>query len=57
MQAEPITLFALCLAGLALAVGLAPTQVREPLVHGVGALGALGLAFVMYTLGTQTRQI
>lgn len=42
---------------VAIALGVAPSQVREPLVHGVGALGALGLAFVMYLLGTKTMEI
>lgn len=40
-----------------IAVGLFPTQVHEPLVHGLAALAALGLGFVIYLLGTKTRDI
>jgi signal transduction histidine kinase len=41
----------------AIALGLVSTQIDEPLVHGVGALSALGLAFVVYLLGAKTKEI
>jgi len=42
---------------VAIALGLVSTLVPEPLVHGVGTLGALGLAFVIYLLGTKTKDV
>jgi signal transduction histidine kinase len=41
----------------AIALGLVSTQINEPLVHGVGALAALGLAFVVYMLGAKTKEV
>ena len=41
----------------AIAAGIVSSEVTEPLVHGVGALAALGLAFVIYLLGTKEVQI
>ena len=42
---------------VAIAVGIVSTRVSEPLVHGLGALAALGFAFVVYLLGTKTRDV
>lgn len=42
---------------LAIAARWVSTRVDEPLVHGIGALSALGLAFVVYLLGTKTMEI
>jgi signal transduction histidine kinase len=42
---------------VAIATGVVSSQVDEPLVHGVGALAALGLAFVVYLLGTKTMAV
>lgn len=42
---------------VAIALGLVSTLVPEPLVHGVGTLAALGLAFVIYLLGTKTKEV
>jgi signal transduction histidine kinase len=41
----------------AIALGLVPSQIHEPLVHGLGVLAALGLAFVIYLLGTKTIDV
>src|SRR5437868_2667432 len=42
---------------LAIAVHVAPTVVSQPLVHGLGALSALGLMFVIRLLGTKTAEV
>src|ERR1039457_7150468 len=42
---------AMILGPLAIALHLAPTLIREPLVHGVAALGLLGALFVIGLLG------
>jgi signal transduction histidine kinase len=42
---------------VAIAAGLVSSQVDEPLIHGVGVLAALGLAFVVYLLGTKTADV
>ncbi len=39
---------------LAIAVGLSPTLVSQPLVHGLAALAAMGLAFTIALLGRST---
>jgi diguanylate cyclase (GGDEF)-like protein len=45
------------LAGqLAIAINLVPTYVRAPYVHGLAALGILGMAFVLRLLGTKTAE-
>ena len=40
---------------LAIALGWSPTLVSEPLVHGLAALAAMGLAFTIALLGRSTR--
>ncbi|HEV2309551.1 MAG TPA: hypothetical protein VGU73_03455, partial [Acidimicrobiia bacterium] len=40
---------------LAIALGLSPTLVSQPLVHGLAALAAMGLAFTIALLGRSTR--
>jgi diguanylate cyclase (GGDEF)-like protein/PAS domain S-box-containing protein len=45
------TAVAMILGQLAIALHLAPTLIREPLVHGVAALGLLGALFVIGLLG------
>jgi diguanylate cyclase (GGDEF)-like protein/PAS domain S-box-containing protein len=42
---------------LAIALHVAPTVVSQPLVHGLGAMSALGLMFVIRLLGTKTAQV
>jgi diguanylate cyclase (GGDEF)-like protein/PAS domain S-box-containing protein len=39
---------------LAIALGLSPTLVSQPLVHGLAALAAMGLAFTIALLGRST---
>jgi diguanylate cyclase (GGDEF)-like protein/PAS domain S-box-containing protein len=42
---------------LAIYTHIAPTVVSQPLVHGLGALSALGLAFVIRLLGMKTVEV
>ena len=42
-----ISIVALTLGELAIALGWAPTLVEQPLVHGLAALAALGVAFTI----------
>ena len=39
----------------AIAIGLAPTKVAEPAVHGLAVLAILGTAFIMRLLGSTTK--
>lgn len=51
---RPAVLFSILLVGLgqgAIALGIAPTLVPAPLVHGLAALGVLGLIFTVKLLG------
>jgi diguanylate cyclase (GGDEF)-like protein/PAS domain S-box-containing protein len=43
------------LGQLAIALGLAPTLISQPLVHGLAALSALGVAGTIRLLGWETR--
>jgi len=44
------------LGQIAIGVGLAPSYVPEPGVHGLGALACLGVVFVVHLLGSKTGQ-
>ena len=44
------TLFCIGVGQLAIAVGVAPTLIHQPLVHSLGALDALGAAFTIMVL-------
>src|ERR1700730_18319234 len=44
------------LGEVAIAVGVVPTYVPAPYVHGLAALDILGMAFVMWLLGAKTEQ-
>src|SRR5438477_528153 len=50
------TALGIALGQVAIAVGLVRTYVPAPYVHGLAALGILGMAFVMWLLGTKTAQ-
>ncbi len=55
-----VTLFwtavGIALGQVAIAVGVVRTYVPAPYVHGLAALGILGMAFVMWLLGTKTAE-
>jgi len=46
----------MALGEVAIAAHIVPTYVDVPYVHGLAALGILGMAFVMWLLGTKTEQ-
>jgi diguanylate cyclase (GGDEF)-like protein/PAS domain S-box-containing protein len=50
------TTVAMVLGQLAIALHLAPTLIHEPLVHGVAALGLVGVLLVIELLGRATSQ-
>jgi len=49
------TAVAVLLGQLAIAVHLAPTLIRQPLVHGIAALGLIGVVLVIELLGRATQ--
>ena len=50
------TVVGIALGQIAIAANVFPTYVDVPYVHGLAALGILGMAFVMWLLGTKTEQ-
>jgi len=50
------TIVGITLGELGIAFNLFPTYVDVPYVHGLAALGILGMAFVMWLLGTKTAE-
>jgi len=48
------TVVGIGLGQAAIAVGLVPSYVRSPYVHGLAALAALGTVFVVHLVGTKT---
>ncbi len=50
------TVLGIALGQTAIGLGIVPTYVPAPYVHGLAALGILGMAFVMWLLGTKTEQ-
>lgn len=41
---------------MAIAIGIAPTLIDQPLVHGLAALGALGIVFSVRIIGSATAE-
>ncbi len=50
------TVAATALGQGAIAIGVVPTYVHQPAVHGVAVLECLGIAFVVYLLGSKTAE-
>jgi diguanylate cyclase (GGDEF)-like protein len=50
------TAVGMALGEVAIIVGVVPTYVPTPYVHGLSALGFLGMAFVMWLLGRKTLE-
>jgi len=50
------TVVAIALGQVAIGADVVPTYVPTPYVHGLAALGILGMAFVMWLLGTKTEE-
>src|SRR5438552_4133742 len=50
------TIVGIALGEIGIVLNVFPTYVAEPYVHGLAALGILGMAFVMWLLGTKTEQ-
>ena len=50
------TVVAVVLGQLAIAAHIAPTLIRQPLVHGIAALGLLGVVLVIELLGRATAE-
>jgi diguanylate cyclase (GGDEF)-like protein len=50
------TVVGIAFGQFAIVVDLVPTYVPTPYVHGLAALGILGMAFVMWLLGTKTLE-
>ena len=50
------TIVGIALGEIGIALNVFPTYVDVPYVHGLAALGILGMTFVMWLLGTKTEQ-